>query len=345
MFYRRVILLFLFIFFNFQTLAIAEKKDAKVSKISQKNSAIQIDFAGSKDFVKGAKVCILSEKGKKIACSALISAKENEGVLKVEKDVIKDIKKGFKVVLEDKDASKKEPEGKNLPFMVAKALWAGALMPQATYQHVNYLPVSSKVKSASLWQQTGAASALGLSFVFELEKPSWNTALGFRFRQYQEGIFSENYNSPADVYGVSGSISASSIGFYADYALFSFIGLDFAFGLDIDMNTLTLTATKTDDSKKTADVSLAEVSSSLTVISLRFPITYKLALGSFGMHLGGSLLLPLSGAATGTATINDTDHKNSLNSSITQDQDLLSQIDHKKNSLAFELLAGMSYGF
>ena len=310
-----------------------------VLKVSKKKGLVQFDTDGDKQFRKGTKVCIWGENEKKIACGKVRSVKGEKAVVRIKRKAARKIKKGFSVNILAKSM---QPEAPGHSIIV-RGFWVGGITPQVTYNKLAYLPPEDGTTPASLWESSGAASGLVAAFGLELELPSFSAAAGFRFRSYQPVEFTTDYVKPADNFAVTGTQTGSSIGLYLDYYYLALGGLAFGVGLDIDMNTVTLTATKKDDSGEVADAEIASVSSSLTAISLRAPVRYDLEFGGLGLSAGLNLILPLSGSATTTATVTDSDNGDKLSGDPSTD--LATQLGHETNSLAIEIVFGAYLGF
>ena len=205
---------------------------ATVTAKSSKRRLVKIDEGAAAGFIKGAKVCIWNDAGKKVACGTVRRAKDNFAYLRVKsKKRLKRIKKGMEVKLykapgsdpTESIASKKNG-GTDHRYNVKLGYVFTALTP-STYNKLTYSPVSGSTAQDSLWKSEGAASSSLFGFALDGEMgvgESMAVAFGLRYRLNRDFLAQSDYNDVKTQY-VDIKQTGSAIGLYSD---FTFLDLD-----------------------------------------------------------------------------------------------------------------------
>ncbi|MBP6217428.1 MAG: hypothetical protein KA436_02450 [Oligoflexales bacterium] len=324
-----------------------------VTEVDEAKGKIHVDVGSDSGFTKGAAVCFFDENKAKVGCGKVKAAKPAESLVKVSKKTAPKIKAGFKVALKEGSTppagtTSSAPSG----FMSIRAFTFLAPLSTSKFNNISYYAPETSAKTVdTLWQASGTTSSIdiGKGFGGEVEFSKFHIAAGLKYGLYQTyssaGVDPATLTAGKENLLLNTEITSSSLSFYGDYtSILSMMGVSIGAGLDIDMNTVTLTGTQKDSNGAIDDVTAYSLTSSLTVISLRFPVRYTYRFGSAGLFAGLTALLPVSGTASGTPSIDDP-NSSLMNGDTGPDVDLTTQLGHGKNSFGLEILIGGSFSF
>jgi hypothetical protein len=316
---------------------------ASIKKILKSRSIIQINTDNDINFKKNKRVCFYDKKDIIAACGKVLIVNKNTASVKLDINSIKKIKSSYIPKIDDADsiqALKKEP------LFILKGLWEGGLIPQVGYYHLFYIPkvtsaedTSSAAAYEKAWSQESPAVGLLLSLGGEVAVPKWKIAAGFRYRSYSSKEISANYNDTEETKYVVTTAASSSFGLYLDYYFFQKYGFELGSGLDFDQNNLAFLAILKDSSGDFAEANIAEATSSLSVISLRFPVRYVKSWGFLGFIAGVNFIIPVYGEPVFSGKVTDDQQTNFL--TVDPVKHLKASLNHKKNSFALESVLGL----
>ena len=183
-----------------------------------------------------------------------------------------------------------------------------------------------------------------LSFNLEAGIPLGSFSLdpGLRYRRFTAAVVDADYIPQRQNPYVSTEETASALGLFVDFQYFRLpffgaSGLNLTTGLDVDNSTVTLkAATKSDDATVQASGVTASADSKLTVISLRLGAGVDLLFAKvFGVTAGLTVMVPMTEVGKKfSGSLTDAD-----SSRVPADsgKDLQAALDHKKNSVAYEI--------
>jgi len=329
---------------------------AEVIKINEKTQAIFINEGESTGFTKGSKVCFFDGE-KKVSCGKVMKAVKKKAIAKVPKTKFSIIHTGFTVTLLDSQQPVSKPmesaasEGSEHKVSIALNVHLMPLTP-ATYNNIDFLAPTTG--SSTLWESSSTTQSILVPPGFGLEVELLRTGLvaGFRFGLYPSASQPNQYDSTQTNLSLTSDITATEIGAYIDYIYLRRWSLNFGLGIDFDMTKVTFSGTETDENDGSVNTEVYSATSSLNVISLRLPVTYKYSFGHFGIAGTLALLLPLY-AMGPTASVTTPTTPTSLRlaepnyTSIVSDQDadLKDSLAHKKASFAVDFALGIFYQF
>lgn len=314
---------------------------ASIKKIYKKKGIVVIDAGKDKGFDAGEKVCFFKISGKKVACGDVESATAKTAKIKVNKNRITKLRKGYDAQFDSETAREK--------LFIVRGYWAGALIPHVTFGKIVYLPPedSDTAVTSSLWESDADASALGASFVGEIEIPRFASTVGIRYREYQPVEFISDYVQRASgganqLKFVEGTILASSIGFFYDYQVISFGDITLGAGIDLDMNKVLIDVILQEENKDSTAIVSTE--SSLTAISLRFPVKYKFDIAFTGVTAGMNLLIPIMGKASSDPIVVDDNAKKLAAGEASATADFVKSLNHR-TTIGLEVIVGAHISF
>lgn len=335
---------FLTFLFSFCFLS-APLYSATVKKISKKG-ALYIDEGRATGFKKGAKACVYNNKDKKVACGKVVKALSKKAIIRISKKRLKKVKKGYYVQLQaemskdmEKAMQEKSEKAFKSPYSFAVGLNAHFLpLAPATYENLDF--VAPGQANNSNWTSTSSSSSIVVppGFGLEMEMLNLGLLIGLRYGVYVPTSNAAVYDITSLTNTLTTDTSASAIGFNIDYYFYEIWGVGLGFGLDYDITSIDLTGTLTDDADPSINEVLYTMTSSLHVLSLRFPIAYKYAFGSFGIQGRGTFILPVyeNGPTQTISTLNET---------VQEEEDISTALGHTKNSFGFDLALGVFYRF
>jgi hypothetical protein len=357
-----ILVAFLIFTFSFNSVAFS----ASVKKVKRKKRYVYIDQGSSDGVKKGMKVCFKDNNDKKITCGKVRKTRKKSSQVKVRsKKRIKRIKKGFTaevIGLETppvgglippnvKTAGETSSSEKSLAF---RYFYTPGL-DTGSYNILGYVPPpsDSSVAATTLWEATGVQNLSLLNFSLEFEYLPVDLVWGL------------SYSKPINVQGklldytrgarepfISSLMDSSTVGTYFDYYIISpravSSGLKVAVGLDIDITSVKFSA-KLRQNEADTGLEIYKLSSSLTIFSLRIPLSYEVSLGSFALNFGANLLIPLASTKP-VSKINISDSNISRYNQSSDEEnksfaetDVTAALDHKKSSFAAELVLGFGY--
>jgi hypothetical protein len=325
---------------------------AKVTKVVKKKRLVWISEGKKHGLKKNKKICFYKKSGKKVGCGKIKKLKSSKAAVKVSKKRIKKIKKGYTTKKTKKGkriASKKEPSTKK-SFGIFLGYSAGGMAP--TVSNNIYYISTEKEKDKTLWETDADSSALvfgKLHFINVEANFSFGVAIGLNFGAMPYSHFAPNEKqlTPAENIATTSNKSTSNMSFYIDYYALNLSGLEVGAGVDYHMNASSLEVT---DNKDTV---LFNQTASLSVISVRIPLRYKIPLSpSMGFALGASIAIPVAGDPV-FAELETTDspvagtfkketHKAKLGGTLIAD-DLTTSWGYKKSSLAANVFVKFYY--
>ena len=326
---------------------------AEVIKINEKKGTIIINEGSSTGFSNGKHVCFFNGT-KKIACGQIAKAASAKALVKIPLASASKIHTGYSVVMQDSGATVAANEAEGYNLQVAFKVHYLPTAP-SSYNNLKYQAPTSK--STTLWALEKKSSSLTNppAFGFEFELVKIGLLAGFRFGLFPSSSSSTRYDNSNSNLTITTKFKGTDVAFYVDWIFFKKWNLSVGAGLDIDTSSLTMTGTQTNSQDTDISNQLFAANSSLTVFSLRIPISYEYAIRSFGLSVGIVPILPLyatgptQSITTPTSPIDLTLQSSGSVSPTTvvpdQDKDLSNAIDHKKSGLAYDLTVGLFYLF
>lgn len=330
----------------------SEGFSAEVKKVAEKTGAIYIDEGETSGFTKGSRVCFF-EGDTKITCGKVIKAVKTKAIVKVPKSKVHKIHPGLTVNLANAGASAETPEAISStynPYSVSVGLTLHLMpMTPGTYNNIDY--VAPAAGNTSLWETSSQVSSLIVppGFGLEIELLNFGVVAGIRFGFFTSSSQPNTYDTTVLTQTLTTNIKATDLGVYFDYIFYKRWDLHFGVGVDFDLTSVTLSGVMTDDSDPTAgETELYNLTSSLSVFSLRVPVIYKYAFGSFGLMGSVNLLVPLFALGPNQSiTSPTTEGPDTRTAAVTDDHDtdLSESLDHKKGTVAVDFLLGIFYQF
>lgn len=310
---------------------------AAVTKVNTKKRLVTIDSGKADGLAKGDKVCFYDNDGKKIGCGKIRSVKSSSSRIKMSKKKIKKIDVGMEATPGSDGGGGGGSSSSKLKFV-----YIFTPMMTTNYQKLSYFrPIDGTEET--LWEPTGAQSSSFLGFGAEYEMGLGGgsaISAGGRIKYFREFTAQADYSDLEDQY-VESNITASAMGFWADYYYLNMGPLRIGNGLDLDMSTVTFGAAyKTDAGEESL---IAEASSKLTTISLRTIVAFDILIDPVGISFAGNFLLPLS--SSGSAAADVTDDNAAKLPGIDPNADLSLSLNHKKASFGLELIIGAYIAF
>lgn len=338
--------------------------DAKVTKISKKQSRIMID----ESYPKGTRLCVFDDDDNKILCGKVSKSNAKGSVVSLRKGAkFKKIKVGFTVTEEEGSQSGKSNGGGASEVFMFSFSFSPQVLSPITYNLATYKNPDNGVPPDTLWanyaKQTHSFEGkelhmyslirtLSLSFDY-LFTPTIGTGIKFRYKMATnpKPLIATNY-SPLENRNneyVETTTSHSGSGFYLNglyrMPLSSSSTLYFSGGIDFESALVSLAAHKKDDNDVDMNLELFSAKAKMSVLSLRSDTVYTYYLGSMGIDLGLGLLVPISEMGKGfSGSYLDSDENTAQ---LTTDPltDLESAIGLKKNSFGLEIFLGTRFKF
>lgn len=314
----------------------------------KKKKGITIDEGKSSGVTKGTRVCFYNNKGKKVGCGKVNKAWKKKAIVRARAKTMKRVKKGFEARINGGTGdSVASSGGGDIDGIALRASWMPSILSPVTYNNVNFVPPTGTPET--LWDATVAADSMVLvGFGGDLELRSLGLDFGVKYKSYSAYLVSTSYGTTTNYAKdfVDHKIEGSSLGVFFDYLMYSDMGggslLAYGVGLDVDMSTVTLSAIHKKDDDTTYEDSLFTVTSTGSIISLRIPVRYDLALSTgLGMSFGGTLMVPVSGTPTASVTTNNDDEQVKTLTSKNADEDIVTALGHTKSGFGFELVSGL----
>jgi hypothetical protein len=330
-----------------------------VTKVNAKKKSVTIDQGKSNGVEKDAEACFVDQAGTKVGCGTVKSVKAKSATVKIkDKKVMKAIVEGMTVEIGGAATSGSTPAGAahaGSKFMAVRLMYLPTLLSQAVYNKMTYRAPEATGDMTTLWDpgQKSSQALMTIGLEFDLIGPG--IALGVRpLRTYQEFQIDSDFDRAVATKFVRTTVTGSALGFYLDYNFMNpkggISGMRIGAGLDIDMSTVTYKAVQMEDKVET-ETPLYDISSKLTVISLRVPAGYQLSMGSMGLNFGLNLMVPVVGnEPTATNDIQDANTSRYAGGSEEEktaaaEADLKTSLGHTKNSFAAELVLGAFFAF
>ncbi len=328
---------------------------AEVKKINEKTGAIYINEGDTTGFSKGNKVCLFDGE-KKVACGKITKSVHKKAIVRVPKKKFDRIHLGFTVALLNTDKESNNAITKSTSFKSPYTMSIGVNahflpMTPASYNNLDY--VAPLVGNTSLWETTSTSNKILIppGFGVEFELINLNIALGFRFAIFSGSSTATLFDEAKTNLTMTSDTKATDLGAYFNFIYLRRWDLNFGIGVDYDLSTVVFNGTQTDDNDETVSNNLYNATSALKVISLRLPLSYKYAIGSFGINLEFDALIPLyvMGPTQSLETLTSPNlHLQSTTASSivpTQDADLSESLAHQKQSFAADVVLGIFYQF
>ena len=330
---------------------------ASVEKVGATGPVVLME---SKDeFALDEAVCFY-EKDKKVACGKVSKIKKLKALIKVKKSALdkiaadmivkpKDQKKS--TASQDQDTAKGEKnrneksglgesqdpapkKGGIMPFLAA----AFAPITNFKSNNLDYQP-PIEGKTEPLWKSENPISTGAYML------------MGARYKKYQAGIgyalqnmiapnnVDLDYDAKNDKKYTSLTLSRSFFSIFGDYLIDVFPGeitTTVGAGIGIINNNLKFSADQLEDQVSTSTRILSG-SSSLMVVSARFPVISTISLGPFSLLLGGTVSIGLIGTAKTSGKITDANSPDGTS----EFSKFKSALDHKKNTFGIDLFGGL----
>lgn len=328
-----------------------ESWSATVKAVKPAKGLVEITPNDGESLEKNLKVCFFNSSKKKVACGNVVGKKgENRVFVRVKnKKRIKKIQPGMSTTLPEGETTAGSDSSKQSPFRI----WVDFGMALATpyiFNKVGYSPQPSDAPPTTLWNKEGVESK-GQAFNLQVGIPIGKFSInpGFRFRPSTVNVVETDYEQQVENPYASTSHTVSGLGLYTDFGFLyirssTFMTFNATAGLDIDKSSVEVVSKKKTDKPEEAPITgsetIASYKSSLNVISLRVGGSVEFV-KMFGGRLGLNILLPLAGSGSASAEISEGEDKG-LADAV---GDFKSAVDHKKNSIAYEIGLGLMLEF
>jgi hypothetical protein len=332
---------------------------------------VKIDEGTDAGVTVGNKVCISDLSGKKITCGKVTKEFPAFSIVKVSKKRIDLIKKGMAAAVESAPAkvsaevsstapatqpatSKRQTAKPKTPAQNSAdhrrnfklGYIYSAVTPNA-YNKVYFNPGPEQDADAyeTAWQTkktSGVPFGGFLSFSLGAFDTHWMD-FGLRYRNHKisgiltnyvnRGIYNSNY--------VTTSMDMTALGTYFDYGFWRYatpsnnFGFGLSSGLDIDMAKINL------DAKRENSTDVAELESTLSLLSLRLGMVADIvAVQPFGITAGLNILVPVAefGKKNAATVTSDSLTTERIGNEDERANDLITSLNHQKNSFGLEVV-------
>lgn len=328
---------------------------ATVKKINKTKGIVLIDAGKSAGLARGDRICFFSKNKRKAACGKIVKIKTKRSIVRVSKRRVKRIKPGFRA-LKSKHARRmakkrtvKKPITKAKPqddIGIAALVHFLPLSP-AVYNNISYLIPSAS--SQSLWETDSENDQVTRFFGSvggEISILPWHLVIGGRYSAYKGSIILSDVDPSNKNLFMETDISAFAIGGYIDFFFFRRWGLGLGVGLDVDVSSVDLKAIRNDDTGTIPPEQLYTLDSTLTVFSIRIPVTYTYLFHGFGAIAGVIPIIPVySPSPSESPTVPDPSASPGQVANLNEALDLEQSLDHRASSFALDIIVGLSYQF
>jgi hypothetical protein len=339
--------------------------DGTFVKIVKKKYAA-VKGGKNEGFEKRSRVCFYDDNDEKVTCGIVVLAKEKHSYVLVRKSATSKLKRGMTVRSlgkkpekvadqQEEEQDQEDDSGESLKgadnFKIAYIMTP--ITPAQYYAISYYAPYDANRQPQTfdtLWDRAKQVNTSQVGFGAELglDLGSSKLNVGGRLRLYDPMTVLSDYDDDEANYAET-STSAQAMGAWVDYYYlildYGSFSIDIGNGLDVDISQLDMKMEQKNDNNATAN-SLYDVSSSLTVISLRTNLVFNYYLGPVGLQFGTFLLLPVADSGSFSAnTVNDPQIETGLDSNITPEDDIKDAIAHKPVSFGVELFMAAYYAF
>ncbi len=330
------------------TLSTTSMQGASVKKLLKKSKKIVIDEGKKTGFTKGKTACVYDNDGQEITCAKIYKAKKKKSYMRIKKrKIFKKIAKGMTIRLEGEEPQELTPTESGPKG--ATNIKIGYVLSPVTPSSYNaiYYADPNETPVNTFWKADRVSNLSLTGLGIELGFGVWDSKLnlGMRLRSYKPFTIRANY-TPDRANFAETNLTATSQGFWIDfnYLIFDFglLTLDLGNGIDIDFAKLDMdTYAKNDNNDDQTEIYSA--SSTFTTISLRTNLNFNFFFDPIGFQLSSSFLIPVSGTATDSITINDPQVTDYLNGS--GEDDVRQALNHKKSSFGLEMFVTFYYAF
>ncbi|MFK7873142.1 MAG: hypothetical protein AB8C84_08215 [Oligoflexales bacterium] len=315
------------------------KKTNELSLKSQKKKKKRKKKNGKKKRKKKRKK---KKKEKRIACGTIVKVdlKKNTVRVKVGKKKIKKVKKNMIARLKGAGRAGALAYDHGLKFY-----WLPYAASTVSYNRLVYtIPSGTETARENLWDIQGNTSQGLVGGGFEYVMMSWNLGFGAKFKQDLEWVSETDYDRADKTQYVSHLQSSTAVGGWLVYYL---MNNDFKLGLGVDYEsaTATLKSIWTNDTKS-FETTLYEITSPLSVVSLRVPMQYDIYVDPLGISIGVHGIVPLSVSGSPSVSVSDLNGSNtSIYSGSDVEADIIESLAHKKSSFGVDIVLGIFFGF
>ncbi len=328
-------------------LAATSGEAATVKKINAVKHLVILDQGTNDGFDKKKKVCFFeNEQSKdKLACGKIKAAKgkassvfvkKDEDLAKIKVGMFADIEainnKNVKITI-DENADKPVEEGYKAPIYVG--LFGGfAIAAPVSYNNLVYETPLGK-DTETMWSKDTPVKATSFGAELGIGLGQFTLALGGRSRSFapkrvssdyadkdNDTVFEDYTESTGTGKGVGGWLD-----FYFVHWDFDLASFNMALGVDVDNSTVKFQLDKLSDTDNTT-TRLYDVTSKLSVFSLRVPLILDFKFGSVGFRMGTVIFAPLKQKEQLTVVQSDPFTDQYLKGK-TPDEDLKENLDHK----------------
>lgn len=300
---------------------------------------------------KGQHACFLDKEGTTVACGKIAKVTARLVIVRITPiSATAQVQPGFQLEINESQppASKRALKKSSKPSRKsAVRLLTSPGAGVVSVAKVGYVAPASNASGVALWEATDSRISMEkIAFGLEYELSNYSSTFGFRYAVYGDSspqfvsqlVLQTDYDPTNRNRFVEATHSVSAIGSYYDYVVMAprprKSGLRVIGGIDYLNSTAKMTATVNDDSDSSS-ASLASITSTIGVFSLRAGADYQLRLGgSFELGVGLRALIPV--AATGL-TQKTTVTDDNMSKSIDVQKDLRGALDHKKSTVGFNL--------
>lgn len=324
---------------------------AEVKKLLKKSRKIVISEGKKTGFTKGKTVCVYNESDEEITCSVIYKAKNKKSYARIKKrKIFKLIKKGMSVkIKEDSDESQMEASKDETGPRGATNIKIGYVLSPVTPSSYNaiYYNDPNETLVNTFWEADRVSNLSLTGLGVELGLKVWESKLnlGFRLRSYRPFVIRANY-TPDRTNFAETSLTSTSQGLWIDFNYFIFdfgvLSIDLGNGIDADVATLEMDTYFKNDNDPT-ETEIYNATSTFTSVSLRTNLNFNFFFDPIGFQFSNSILIPISGTKTDSITVNDSQVADYLDG--LGEDDVRTQLNHKKSSVAIEMFISSYYSF